>query len=232
MGKFSSILLPSMLGVMGMCTGSVQSIFNALAWASASVRYLRSSKLAKNSSRSSAYCSRTSSMNSWRCLASLLTMACTTGTLRLASSTWITGPEYTGEILTAVCILLVVAPPMSSGVVMPRSCIFFATVTISSKLGVMSPDSPMTSALCSTAASRILSQGVITPRSITLKLLQPSTTDTMFLPMSCTSPLTVAMTNTPALLLSPDVPLRRFSSSMKGMRCATDFFITRADLIT
>lgn len=44
--------------------------------------------------------------------------------------------------------------------------------------------------------------------------------------------LTVAITNTPALELSPDVPLSLFSSSMKGMRCATDFFITRADLMT
>ncbi len=35
---------------------------------------------------------RTSWMNSSRCLTFLSTMACTTGTLRLASSTWITGP--------------------------------------------------------------------------------------------------------------------------------------------
>lgn len=158
----------------------------------------------------------------------------------------------------------------------------------------MRPLRPMMSALCSTAASKIFSQGHITPVSITcgshgmqekggiggwctgrqalaqqvnssllilhmfhlsynkplsnsalcahpssgpashcrtLKLLQPSTTPTMFLPMSCTSPLTVAMMITPALS-SPVAPDSRFSSSMKGTKCATARFITRADLIT
>ncbi len=38
--------------------------------------------------------------------------------------------------------------------------------TISSSEGVMRPDRPMMSALCSTAASRIFSHGVITPRSM------------------------------------------------------------------
>ncbi|MNF92042.1 hypothetical protein D3C84_746750 [compost metagenome] len=49
----------------------------------------------------------------------------------------------------------------------------------------------------------------------------------MFLPMSCTSPLTVAMRILPlASGLSP------FSASMKGIRWATACFITRADLTT
>jgi hypothetical protein len=39
---------------------------------------------------------------------------------------------------------------------------------------------------------RMVSQGTMTPRSMILKLLQPRTTPTMFLPMSCTSPFTVA----------------------------------------
>lgn len=146
-----------------------------------------------------------------------------TGTLREASRTWTTGPLYTGCSLTAVCILLVVAPPMSSGSFMPRSSILRATVTISSSEGVMSPLRPMRSALCSSAASKIFSQGVMTPMSMTLKLLQPSTTLTMFLPMSCTSPLTVASTMTPALsemaLVSlPAAAFNRFSSSINGMR--------------
>ena len=47
------------------------------------------------------------------------------------------------------------------------------------------------------AVSRIRSVGTITPRSITSKLLHWSTTPTMFLPMSCTSPLTVASTILP-----------------------------------
>ena len=95
----------------------------------------------------------------------------------------------------------------------------------------MRPERPMMSASCSSAASRIFSQEHITPTSTTLKLLHPSTTPTMFFPMSCTSPLTVASTMTPALSL-PVRPLSRFSSSIKGTRCATARFITRADLMT
>ena len=45
----------------------------------------------------------------------------------------------------------------------------------------------------------------------------------MFLPMSCTSPFTVAMSTRPAALLSTV-----FAASMYGIRCATAFFITRA----
>eukprot|EP00001_Collodictyon_triciliatum_P080402 14228_6 len=90
----------------------------------------------------------------------------------------------------------VVAPPMSNGSFMPRRFISFATVTISSSDGVMSPESPSTSASSATHASRIFSQEHITPMSTT-SLLQPRTTPTIFLPMSCTSPLTVAMTILP-----------------------------------
>jgi hypothetical protein len=158
--------------------------------------------------------------------------ACATGTLREASRTWMTGPAYWGTILTAVCILLVVAPPIRSGTRRPRFSISCATVIISSSEGVMRPDSPMMSAFSATAASRIFSTGTMTPMSTTLKLLQPSTTATMFLPMSCTSPFTVAIKNVPACELSVLVPLSRFSSSMKGTRWPTDFFITRALLIT
>ena len=126
----------------------------------------------------------------------------------------------------------VVAPPMRRGIFMPSASIAFAMSTISSRDGVMRPERPQMSALCSLRASMILSLGHMTPMSITLKLLQPSTTATMFLPMSCTSPLTVAMRNTPALDASPLPPLSLFSSSMKGIRWPTDFFITRADLMT
>ena len=147
------------------------------------------------------------------------------------------------DTLTAVCILDVVAPPMSSGCVMFRFFISLATVTISSSEGVMRPDNPMTSTLSRCASSRIFSKGTITPKSYTLKLLQPSTTATMFFPMSCTSPLTVAIRKVPAkadvssgLTASGSFPsaiiFARFSLSMKGSRYATAFFITRADLIT
>ena len=51
----------------------------------------------------------------------------------------------------------------------------------------------------------------------------------MFLPMSWTSPLTVAMTIVPLLRwTSPGC----FSASMWGMRWATAFFMTRADFTT
>ena len=55
----------------------------------------------------------------------------------------------------------------------------------------------MMSALSSRAVCRIFCAGTITPRLITSKLLHWSTTPTMFLPMSCTSPFTVAMTILP-----------------------------------
>ncbi len=67
----------------------------------------------------------------------------------------------------------------------------------------MSPDSPMRFAPSRVAASRIFSQDTMTPRSMTSKLLHCSTTPTMFLPMSCTSPLTVAMTTLPLERLAP-----------------------------
>ncbi len=51
----------------------------------------------------------------------------------------------------------------------------------------------------------------------------------MFLPMSCTSPLTVAVTTRPLLRF---LAASSFSASMNGMRCATAFFITRADFTT
>ncbi len=45
-------------------------------------------------------------------------------------------PEYCGATLTAVCILLVVAPPIMSGILKPRASIRLAMVTISSRLGL------------------------------------------------------------------------------------------------
>ena len=48
--------------------------------------------------------------------------------------------------------------------------------------------------------------------------------------MSCTSPLTVAITTLPRV--APGVPLATRSRSMNGSRYATAFFITRALLTT
>ncbi len=56
---------------------------------------------------------------------------------------------------------------MSSGNDIPRRCISLATDTISSSDGVISPDSPTTSAPSASAVSRIFAAGTITPRSIT-----------------------------------------------------------------
>jgi hypothetical protein len=73
--------------------------------------------------------------------------------------------------LTAVCTRDVVAPPIKSGIVKPSRCISPATCAISSSDGVISPDSPIASALCSRAVARIFCAGTITPRSTTSKLL-------------------------------------------------------------
>jgi len=72
-----------------------------------------------------------------------------------------------GWILTAVCIFDVVAPPISSGTLKPSRFIVFATCTISSSDGVMSPDRPMTSAPHAFASARIFSHGTMTPMSFT-----------------------------------------------------------------
>ena len=90
----------------------------------------------------------------------------TTPTAREASSTWTTGWRKWGAIFTAVCTRLVVAPPMSSGMVNPSRSISLATWTISSSEGVMSPLKPIMSACVSRAVCRIFSHGTITPRSI------------------------------------------------------------------
>ena len=73
------------------------------------------------------------------------------------------------------------------------------------------------------ASSRILSAGTITPRSTTSKLLHRSTTATMFLPMSWTSPFTVAISTVPRVDLassseatSPLSAARRASSSFSA----------------
>ncbi len=54
----------------------------------------------------------------------------------------------------------------------------------------------------------------------------------MFLPMSWTSPFTVAITILPALLCRLEPPRSAFSFSMYGIRWATACFITRADFTT
>ncbi len=94
---------------------------------------------------------------------------------------------------------------------------------------MISPDSPMMSAPSAFALARISEHGTITPMLTTSKLLHWRTTVTMFLPMSCTSPLTVAMTILPFAFASPPAATcAAFSSSMNGIRCATACFITRA----
>ena len=56
----------------------------------------------------------------------------------------------------------------------------------------MSPERPIMSASKALASDNILSEVTITPRSMISYPLQPKTTPTIFFPMSCTSPLTVA----------------------------------------
>lgn len=93
--------------------------------------------------------------------------AATTGTEREASLTQTTGPSYFWSTLTAVCAREVVAPPRSSGMSKPCRFISSATPTISSRLGVMRPESPMMSAFSALAVSRIFCAGTMTPRSTT-----------------------------------------------------------------
>ena len=72
---------------------------------------------------------------------------------------------------SAVWTFDVVAPPISSGMVMLARCISAATVTISSSEGVMRPLRPIMSASFSFAALRMSCQGTITPMSMTSKPL-------------------------------------------------------------
>lgn len=137
-----------------------------------------------------------------------------TPTAREASATYTTWLSLnTGSIFTAVCALDVVAPPIISGLLIPRRSISRATKTISSSDGVINPERPMMSQFCSMAVSIILSQGTITPRSTTAKLLHCNTTPTIFFPMSCTSPLTVAIKILP---LGFDASV--FSASINGCK--------------
>ena len=126
------------------------------------------------------------------------------------------------------------APPISSGMLLPRNqssrSISLATNAISSSDGVISPDSPTMSAPSSRALARMSLHGTMTPMLTTSKLLHWRTTVTMFLPMSWTSPLTVAMTILPRARMSPPLAaICFFSSSMYGIRWATALFMTRAD---
>ena len=131
-----------------------------------------------------------------------------------------------------------VAPPISNGIFKPLKygsrCISRAICAISSRDGVINPDRPIMSAFSALAIARISAAGTITPMLTTSKLLHCSTTETMFLPISCTSPLTVAMTIFPLGFAATPVRFSssNFSSSIYGIKCATACFITRADLTT
>ena len=120
---------------------------------------------APRSRRTPSYSERTPAANAARRSTSI--RAAATPTARDASATWMTGPWYSGSILTAVCVREVVAPPMSSGSSKPWRSISPARWRISSSDGVISPDSPIRSASLSRAVSRIRPAGTITPRSIT-----------------------------------------------------------------
>ena len=67
----------------------------------------------------------------------------------------------------------------------------------------------------------------MTPRSTTSILLHCMTNDTMFFPISWTSPLTVASTTVP----TPDPPVAGLCSN-RGCRMSTARFITRAERTT
>ena len=167
---------------------------------------------------------------------SLLSKLPATVTLRDASSTCTTPFSYSGAMRTAVCMRDVVAPPIIKGIVIFLRFISLATWTISSRDGVINPLKPIIDTPFSMATCKILSAGTITPISITSYPLQPRTTPTIFFPMSCTSPFTVAIKifagPAPSSFTVPasiwERRLSSFSASIKGKSQATLFFITRA----
>ena len=85
----------------------------------------------------------------------------------------------------------------------------------------------MMSAAVSSACSSMVSLGTITPRSVTSKPLHPITIPVMFLPMSWTSPLTVAIR-----IRGFALELSALSCSIYGRSTATASRITLADLTT
>ncbi len=85
--------------------------------------------------------------------------------LRLAFSERTTGPEYAGAIFTAVCMSDVVAPPMTTGVRMPRRSSSSHTRIISSSEGVIRPLRQMASAPHAAASSAMRPASTMTPRS-------------------------------------------------------------------
>jgi hypothetical protein len=97
----------------------------------------------------------------------------------------------------------VVAPPISSGSVEALRSISRATCTISSSDGVIRPDRPMMSAFSALAVVEDLRRRHHHAEVDHLVVVAPSTTPTMFLPMSWTSPLTVAITILPCARAAP-----------------------------
>ena len=78
------------------------------------------------------------------------------------------------------------------------------------------------------ARAKISWQGTITPMLTTSKLLHCKTTVTMFLPMSCTSPLTVAITILPLLHVHPGGFLLALFFLDVGDQVRHGAFMTRA----
>src|SRR5664279_4269504 len=117
------------------------------------------------------------------------------------------------------------APPSSTGnfSASPRAFISSRFSRITTVDFTSNPDIPIASALASSAADRIVEIGCLMPRFTTEYPLLDRMMSTRFLPMSCTSPLTVASTM---------VPLPAESVfSMCGSRCATACFITSAEVM-
>ena len=113
-------------------------------------------------------------------------------------------------------------------------CISLATLDISSKEGVIKPDNPIMSTFSSFAFASISAAGTITPILTTSKLLHCNTTETIFFPISWTSPFTVAISIFPLgfALIPVLFSSSSFSFSINGTRWATACFITLADFTT
>jgi len=154
--------VPVNVGITGVKPS--QLIFAAFFCASSKRNSCFTERLLPKSSFSLSYSFLSTDKNSGFC--SLLNKLPATVTLRLASKTCTTPLSYSGAIFTAVCILLVVAPPISSGISIPSRFISLPMYTISSNEGVINPLSPMMSTWCFFASVKIFSAGTITPKSM------------------------------------------------------------------
>ena len=116
------------------------------------------------------------------------------------------------------------APPTRIGTPMPAAARSSAVTTIWCADLTSRPERPTASGRCSRTAATRASGGTLMPRSTTSKPLFAKMISTRFLPMSWTSPLTVASTTLPrALVVSASMNCSRWETAafMASALCST-----------